>query len=228
MEYHELKNYGKFFSGKAPPQEVMKTIARVPVHLGILGTPKFMANMRRKDRHWNRKRFASIEERGIRNQEFIEVVRDSLGFSTALSATCGKEKAAYIHQRVSLELGHSMWKRHWPKYKDFLNCSDPWQALGQYVRGFVEAWERESVVEFEVLMDTDGEFHLHLTDCAFAAAYHEAGHPEVGSLGGQVESDFLARMAKRLGGEFRRESCLCHGDATCDWHLLRNGTAIPG
>lgn len=141
MEYHELKNYGNFFSGKAPPQEIMKTIAKVPAHLGILGTPKFMANMQRTDRHWKRKRFTSIEERGTKNQEFIEVVRDSLGF---------------------------------------------------------------------------------------AAAYHEAGHPEVGSLGGQVESAFLGRLAKRLGGEFRRESCLCHGDATCDWHLLRNGTATPG
>jgi hypothetical protein len=227
MEYHELKNYGNLFSGKAPPQEVMKTVAKVPAHLGILGTPKFMANMQRQERHWKRKQFTSIEERGIQNQEFIDVIRNSLGFSTALSATCGKQKSADIHQRISLDLGYSMWKRHWPKDKDFLNCSDPWNALEQYVLGFVEAWERASIAEVEVLTDTDGEFRLHLTDCAFAAAYREAGHPEVGALGEQVESRFLGRLTKKLGGEFRRESCLCHGDATCDWHLLRNRAMTP-
>jgi hypothetical protein len=33
---------------------------------------------------------------------------------------------------------------------------------------------------------------------------------------------FLRRMTNNIGGEFKRESWICRGDAVCDWDFVRH------
>jgi hypothetical protein len=105
---------------------------------------------------------------------------------------------------------------------DFLSCRDSWQALVQYMLALFAAWEEEHIADFTVLRDDPDELHVHLTHCAFASAFQEAGYPEIGYTGDQVEVEVFCHKATQMGGEFRRESCLCQGDATCDWHFFRH------
>jgi hypothetical protein len=100
VDYQELRNYGKVYSARVSPQDALKTLAKVPGELGLLATPRFMANMQRKNRYWKRKRLASIETRGISNQDSVEGLQASFGFLSALATTCGKAKALEVYQKM--------------------------------------------------------------------------------------------------------------------------------
>ena len=92
MEYQDLKNYGTLYTAKASPKVMMSSLAAIPKELGFLGTPKFVAKLQSKERQWKKKSFKSAQERGFTHAEFLDAIKYSLGFYTALIATVGKEK----------------------------------------------------------------------------------------------------------------------------------------
>jgi hypothetical protein len=220
MECEQLKNYGQLLTTKPSAKVLMASITSVPAELGILGTPKFLAKLASKDRYWKRRKFKAPEERGITNPDILDGIRSNvLAFYTALIATCGKEKAVETYAKLSKKMGLMMYEEFFPSAEDFLRCEDSWGALGEYFLEFLRTWEQEGIAKFEIIEHADGVFHACLTECALNAIYREAGYPETSTIGCRPEHLFLTRLARDVGGEFKRESCICLGDATCDWHF---------
>lgn len=220
MECEQLKNYGQLLTAKPSAKVLMASITSVPAELGILGTPKFLAKLATKDRYWKKRKFKAPEERGIANPDVLEGIQSNvLAFYTALIATCGEEKALEIYAKGSERMGLMMYEEFFPSAKDFSGCEDTWGAFAQYLLEFLRTWEREGVARFDVLHNTDGELQVRLTDCTLNAIYQEAGFPKVAAVSCQANYCFFTRLANALGGNFKRESWICHGDATCDWHF---------
>ena len=222
MECEQLKNFGRLLTTKPSARVIMNSLTSVPPELGIIGTPKFLAKLQGQDRYWKKKEFKAPVERGINNTDILDGIQSNvLAFYTALIATCGKEKALSTYAKLSEKMGLMMYEEFFPTAKDFLRCRDPWPSFQQYIIEFLRTWKREGVARFDVLENTDDELQVHLTDCALNAIYREAGYPEVAAISSQPNALFLSHLANGIGGGFKRESWICHGDAICDWHFRR-------
>jgi hypothetical protein len=222
MKCERLKNFGQLLTTKPSAKVIMASLTSVPPELGIVGTPKFLAKLEGEHRRWRTTEFQAAQARNIANPDIVEGIQSNvLAFYTTLIATCGREKALRIYTKLSEKMGLMMYEEFFPKVKDFQRCEDPWEALRGYFLEFMRTWEREGIARFEILGDSDSKFHLHLTDCALNAIYQEAGYPEVAAVGGRPNHRFLTELAEGLGGSFERESWICRGDHTCDWHFHR-------
>jgi hypothetical protein len=223
MHSHELNNFGHLFTGKAPPQLIMKVVGTVSLELGSRQTPLFFAKLPAKDRYWKRRRIRTFAERGISNKDFIETRRSGLMFYTTLVETCGQEQGAHIHEKITLDSGVSVWRRFFPKARDFLRCPDPQLALREYVLEFLRAWAREGVVRFEVQEQTDTDLRVRISDCSHCAVFEEAGYPEISrNYCNAASSVVLTDLANRVGCTFKREACICLGAPVCDWHFCQS------
>ena len=222
MEYKDLKNFGQLYMAKPSARVLMASFTSIPKELGFIGTPKFLAKLQSKERHWKRKRFKAAEERGLTHKEFIEGVRYSLAFYTAMIASCGKEKTLQVYPKLSQKIGVMMWEDFLSAAEDFLRFQDPWEAFREYFFEFYRTWERERVWRFKVVRDTATDFQIHVTDCAWPEMHSEGGCPEATASSSQAEVLYFPRLAQGIGGDFKQEDgCLCLGDAICDWHFYR-------
>ena len=225
MEYHELKNFGQLFNGKASARVMMASFTAVPKELGFIGTPKFLTKLQGKETHWKKYRFKTVKEYGITDQDFLGGVRYSLAFYTALLAGCGREKTERSYPNLAEKLSLMMNEEFFPAPEDFLKCPDPWEALREYFLAFFGAWDREGICRFQVVKNTDSEFHVQLGHCAFDAMHREAGCPEAMAMASQADETFFPRLARGIGAEFRRDGWLCRGDSVCDWQFLRRDSS---
>jgi hypothetical protein len=224
MEYQELKNYGKLYTGKTSPKVLLKLLATVPKELGFIGTPKFLTKLQGKEGRWKKAKFTVVEERGITHEEFLQGIRYGIAFYSALVATCGKEKALDHYTKLTNKLGIMMYEEFMPSAEDFLACPEPWDAFKRYYVELFRTFEREGIMDLEVLQDSDTDLHMQVNYCAFEAMWRESGHSEAGPANTGPELIFYPRLVEGIGGCFQRESCLCLGDATCDWHFLRDNS----
>jgi hypothetical protein len=221
MDYQNLRNYGKLYTAKASPRVMMSSFASIPRELGFLGTPKFVAKLQGKERQWKKKDFKSGEERGFTHAEFLDAIKYSVGFYTALIATVGKEKTLEVYPKLNDKLGTMMYEEFLPSSEDFHRCRDPWEAFRLYFLEFLRVYERDKGMRLEILQNTEDELHIHVTDCVWEFIFREAGYPELASFGGHTELLAITSLAQAVGGDLKREACLCKGDAFCDWHFYR-------
>ena len=221
MEYRELKNFGEVFPVKPSARVMMAAFALIPRELGFIGTPKFAAKLQSKDRYWKKKRFKTADEKGLIHQEFTEGIRFAIAFYTALIATCGKENAAEVYWKLTEKRGAMIYEEFFPSSEDFLRCLDPWEAIRLYFLEFFQAYRGIGAMQYEVVQNTESDLQIHVSDCAWDFMSQEAGYPEIASINGQCDLIFLPRLMEGIGGDFKRESWLCKGDATCDWHFCR-------
>jgi len=224
MEYQELKNFGQLYTPKASARVLMASFTNIPKELGFLGTPKFVAKLGSKNRYWNRRRLKTAEERGVTHAEFMEGIRYSLAFYTAIVATCGAQKTREVYPKLAQRLSLMMWEDYLPPTEDFLRFESPWEALREYVLEYYRTNEREGVWRYEVIRDTDSEFQVHVTDCAWAAMHEEGGCLDgFATSSSYSEGIVFSRLAQAIGGDFKQEDgCLCHRDPICDWHFFRH------
>ena len=222
MEYHELQNYGKIYTGKLSAKVMMAVFTSVPKELGFIGTPKFLTKMQGKERYWKGRLAKIAEPRGITNSEFVEGNEWNLGFFSALVATLGEERALEAYSKLVEKLAVIQYEDFYPTAKNFQACRDPWEALRGYFLEFLRTNDKENTMRFEVVKDSDKEFHLEVTYCAVQALYEEAGQPKIASRVCEANRTFLAKVSNALGGAFKRERRLCVGDSVCDWHFLRH------
>jgi hypothetical protein len=134
----------------------------------------------------------------------------------------GKEKAQQVYPKLTEKLGVMMYEDFLPSSKDFMKFHDLWEAFREYFRHWFAAWIRDGVAQYEVVQDTDSDFQVHLTDCAWYALWKEAGYPELAPMGAEADLVFLPRYMGEMGGDFKRDGCLCRGDPICDWHFCRD------
>jgi hypothetical protein len=222
VEYRELKNFGNLYTGKASSRVMMSAVTSVPAGLVFIGTPKFLAQLQAKDRHWRKAQFKALQKRGVTNQEVADAMRTNLAFYTALVAAQGREKAAQMYPKVTEKLGLMIYEDFAPKPEDFLRCPDVWRAVKGYFREFFQVTDREGVGHMEVMLDTDQEFQVRYTDCAWHAVACEVGYPEIMPFVAQADVLFLPRLMRALGGDFKRACWLCKGEGECDWHFYRH------
>jgi hypothetical protein len=221
MEYTKLRSYGQINIAKPSARVMMACVTTVPKELGFIGTPKFLKRLATKERHWGKKRFKSAEERGVVHAEFIQGVKFVLAFYSALIATCGREKAKDIYPRLTEKMGVMMWEEFLPTAEDFKACPDTGEAVREVWAGYVRADERENMMRVEVVQDTATDFQVTVTDCPWDFMLREGGYPELSPMNAESDCIVLPRLMSELGGDFKREACLCAGDPTCDWHFLR-------
>lgn len=222
MEYQELKNFGELYTGKASPRVIMKALAAVPAELGFIGTPKFLTQFQGKDRYWKKKRFKALEERQVGNREVVEGMQINLAFFTAVVAACGEEKGPMAFSKLAEKMGVLIYEEFMPSAVDFTNCPDPWEAARHYFREFFRVQGEAGIARFEVTRDTDSEFHIQFSDCAWYAVACEAGYPGLMAITAQPDVVFLPRLMRGIGGDFKRECWLCRGEGVCDWHFYRH------
>ena len=223
MEYHELKNWDRLWTPKPSARVLMASFTTLPRELGFIGTPKFVATLAAKERSWKKKRFKAVEERGLTDEEFLEGIRYTIAFYAAMIAACGKEKTSRVYPKLTEKLGVMMYEDFIPSSKDFMSFRDPWEAIRLYFRHWFMAWGREGVAQLEIVQDTDSDFQVHVTDCAWHAIWSEAGYPELAPISQQTDLIFLPRLMGEVGGDFKRQDgCLCLGDPICDWHFFRH------
>ena len=222
MEYQELKNFGKLYTGNASPRVMMKAFTAIPGDLGFMGTPKFLARLQRENRYWKKRRFKTAEERGLRDKEFIEGIQYSLAVYTSLLKTCGEDKLWEFYPGLIRKLAVMMWEDFFPDTEDFLQFPDPWAALREYMLEFFRTWERGGVCRFEVLRETDEELHFRVVDCAWDAMHREYGHPDIVATTSDSELVVFPRLAQGVGGDMQNSGRICCGDSCCEWHLSRH------
>ena len=224
MEYHELRNYSKLYSAKPSPKIAMSILTFVPKELGFIGTPKFVAKMQGKERHWNKIEFKEVEERGIVEHDFLDGIRRAIVFYTTLIATCGKPKALRVYPKVTEKLGLLTYRDFMPTAKDFLACPDSWDAFRRYYLELFRAYDRARIMDIEILQNSDTDLQIEVSYCAYESIWREIGYPEITPTNDQVERAFYPQLIEDTGGHFERASCLCNGDSTCDWHFCRYKT----
>jgi hypothetical protein len=223
MEYRQLKNFGQLYTPKASARIWMTTFGTLPKELGFVGTPRFLASLQSKLRYWKRKRFKAVEGRGIKHKDFIDGIRESLAFYTALVATCGVEKSRRVYPGLAQKVSVMMWEEFIPAAGDFLRFDNPWEALRQYMLEFYRTNAREGIWKYRVLRETETDFHVHVTDCAWAAMHDEGGCLDAFAHGSYSEVLFFPGLAQAIGGDFKQyDGCLCRRDPICDWHFCRN------
>ena len=223
MEYQELKNFGQLYTPKPSARVLMALLTNLPKELGFLGTPKFLATLAAKERSWKNKRFKTAEERGLAHKEFVDGIRYSLAFYSAMVVSCGKKRASQIYPKFTERTSVMMWEDFIPRPKDFLRFDAPWEALREYMFEFYRTNERECVWRFRIMSDTESDFQIHVTDCAWRSMFDEYGCLEALVAGSSSEVIFFPRLAQGLGGNFKQEDgCLCRGDPICDWHFFRH------
>ena len=222
MEHHELKNYGEVYTGSASIEIQLKLFTSFPKELGILGTPKFLAKFPGKDREWKGRQFKVVEERGITSSEFVEGMQYTISLYTALLDIFNKNEADKHFSKITEKAGIMIWEHFLPTAEDFLRCPSPWEAFRKYFLEFHQAFDRANLVRFEVIQDTDSEFHIHCSDCAWDAVVREAGYPEALCIASAADDIVYSRLAQGIGVQWRREARLCCGNAFCDFHFYRH------
>ena len=222
MEIEELRNYGQVNTAKLTPQALMVAFTSIPKELGIIGTPRFAAKLASTERRMSKKEFKTAQERGLTHEGFLQGMRYGLSFYSALVATEGREKARKYYPRLAEKIGVAQWEEFLPTAEDFLSFSDPWDTLRIYWRNYFAAYEREGGMRYEIVVDTENEFRVKVTECAWDFIWREGGYPELAPMSGYTEVLYIPKlMAKINGGDFTRDSCLCSGESYCDWHFHR-------
>ena len=221
MDYTLLRNFGELFTPRTSMAALIAAYMAVPRDLEFVGTPQFTAILRSKDEYWRKKEFETAAQRGFTRRDFIDPMRYSLAFYDALLEACGEEKTTEIYPKFAQSIGVMIFEEFMPAAEDFLHCPDPWVAIRQYFGEFFQAYERAGGMRHNIVQDTDSEFRVHVTDCPWEFICREAGYPDLPPITGQAECTFLTQLMSELGGDFKRESWLCRGDPTCDWHFWR-------
>jgi hypothetical protein len=221
MEYYELDNYGKIYTGKLSAKVMMAVLTSVPKELGFIGTPKFLTKIQGREKYWKGRLARLAEPKGITNTEFVEGIEWNMAFFSSLVATLGKEKAPEAYSKLVEKLAVLQYEDFFPVAKDFKTCPEPWEALRGYFLEFLRTNDRENVMHHEIVRDNDQEFYPQVTYCAVQDLYTEAGHPEVALRVCVANHIFMTKVSQDLRGDFKRERRLCAGDGVCDWHFLR-------
>ena len=164
MEYHELQNYGKIYTGKLSAKVMMAVFTSVPKELGFIGTPKFLTKMQGKERYWKGRLAKIAEPRGITNSEFVEGNEWNLGFFSALVATLGEERALEAYSKLVEKLAVIQYEDFYPTAKNFQACRDPWEALRGYFLEFLRTNDKENTMRFEVVKDSDKTINELITN----------------------------------------------------------------
>ena len=221
MEVHELKNFGCVFNPKPSGMMEMKVGTMVLGEIGPTNVPKFLAKAPFNSRRWKRKKFAAAKERGITDRQYLDGIREVIGNYVLTIDVLGKEKGIDTYTRWGPKTAEMMMEEHYPSSDDLLSCSNPTKALKEYILEFFVAGNRIGGVRYDVVADTDDEFRIAVTDCAFYAITLEAGHPEIYSIGCQGHDVFFSKLVEPLGWEWSREGALCRGHHFCDYHFRR-------
>jgi hypothetical protein len=135
MEYQQLDNYGKIFTGKMSPKVLMAALTSVPKELGFIRTPKFLTKIQGKEKHWEGRLAEIAEPRGVSHPEYIEGGEYSLAFFSALVAARGEEKALDAYEKLLDRVAVMSFEEFFPSAKDFRRCPNDWEALQGYFKG---------------------------------------------------------------------------------------------
>ena len=189
--------------------------------LGPTNIPKFLAKTPFNTRRWKRKKFNAFKDRGIANREFIEGICDSLAMFDTIVSVLGREKALDVYSKLGPKATEMVLEDHLPSSEDFQSFSDPMRALREYMLSFIHLYQREGIMRYEVVSDTDSDLHIVLSDCAYCAVGIEAGYPELFQIASEGDDLFFHRLADSIGCKWVRESRLCRGDDRCEYRFCR-------
>lgn len=118
------------------------------------------------------------------------------------------EEAIKIASRARLGV-HRAWIRHWSQN----GAGRPSDIFNHSAFGVTSA--DESLLEYEVLEDSDEKFEVHITKCRYADFYLEQGEPEIG-YAMHCALDFGEAEAFSPDIVLKRTKTLMQGDRCCN------------
>jgi len=223
----DLKNYGKPLSdvtlsseGKKHAKRITSTAtAELRRELGIIGIIKLLLKSRKETNRGKALDWSSLNERGITNQRFLNVLIKETAIGMALADIVGKDKASNIIRR-SFDQAVDITAPLYPPPEDFKACGDGFGAFRKYMKQQFTAHVNARLQELDIVEDSPRALAVNVRYCTWCEVAKKLGDASVCYFGHCYWDEvYFPKALAELGARFKRTGTLATGAPMCDFRF---------
>ena len=231
----DLKNYGKPLSdvnlsseGKKHAKRITSAVtAELRRELGIMGIIKLLMKSRKETNRAKALDWSSLNERGMTNHTFLNVLIRETATGKALADIAGKDKASSILRR-SFEQAVDITAPLYPSPEDFKACGEGFDAFRKYMRQEFLAHVNARLQDLDIVEDSPRALAVNVKYCTWCEVAKKLGNPSVCYfVHCYWDEVYFPKALAELGGQFKRTGTLATGAPVCDFRfeLVSKGEA---
>ena len=223
----DLKNYGKPLSdvnlsseGKKHAKRITSTVvAELRRELGLIGIIRLMLKSRRETNRGKAQDWSSLNERGMTDRRFLNVLITQTAAGKALADIAGKDNASNILRR-SFDQAVDVTAPLYPSPEDFKSCGDGFGAFRKYMKQEFLAHVNACLQELDIAEDSPRAFAVNVRYCVWYEVAKKLGDPSLCYYESCYWDEvYFPKALAELGGRFKRTGSLATGAPVCDFRF---------
>jgi len=234
MRVEQLSSYGKAFDHMPLAGQLLQAklfLSQLKAKFGFFGMLAFLRDTLRKKRELQKKHGATIERNfaTVPGSAIMELYMLASMYYTLAEREDEAAALAFI-----LKIFRSMGpKVHSTLYntKDLLRChGDVYTNFCKLNRSIFENSAAKGFYDVEEIRESPELQFIRLTRCLNIDLFSVMGCPELAQVGCAIDKGGYApdAMGDLVSLDFRRPTTLVNGDAACEFHYYRKGSAPEG
>jgi len=228
MKVDQLSRYGETLSGL--PREAMKAQQRILLremrkHFGVLGLLPFFVKTLARQRALKREHPEAYAKALAISKDAAKEITMLIAMYQVLATKEGKERAYEFLQNIFQQVAvHSMPALY--QVDDLVGCEgDTFDNFAKFNVAFFNAMNDEKTWIVDRMEREDDKLTIVVTECANCVVGEAFECPEIAQLGCDHDLAGYPVILDKVDAEFRRPHTIAKGDAYCDFHFYRKGTA---
>ena len=191
--------------------------------LGLIGFIRFIKEYKRQVNTATKRDWSRLKTKGI-SQANLNLIIKKIVMSKVLADKLGLEEAFRLRNRLSDKIAYDVLEEVFAPAKVFMACGkgDFLKAFKEYYSALCRAMDRAGLESGEIVKDTEDEFQLNITYCAWCEVAKTLGNAYLcyyaTCYGDEV---FFPKLCEDTGFEFTRTGTLTTGNSACDMKFSR-------
>jgi len=223
----DLKNYGKPLSDVSLSSEGKKhskritsaAMAELRRELGIIGIIKLLLKSRKETNRGKALDWSNLDERGMSNKRFLNVLITETATGKALADIAGKDNASNILRR-SFDRAVDVTAPLYPSPEDFKSCGDGFDAFKKYMKQEFLAHVNAHLQDLDIVEDSPRALAVNVRYCVWCEVAKKLGDPSVCYfVHCYWDEVYFPKALAELGGRFKRTGTLATGAPVCDFRF---------
>jgi hypothetical protein len=228
MKVEELSQYGKTLSGL--PREALEQQERIVFReirqkFGWLGLLPFLVRVLLERRRVIRQYPDAYRRARELREDTAKEITLLVAMFNRIAEKEGRESAYRFVQKIFQDVAeYSMPALY--QIDDLVECEgDVFENFKKFNVAWFEAMNEEGTWLVDEMKDEGDELTIVVDECANCVLAGAFECPEIAKLGCDHDLAGYPFILDRVNAEFRRPHTLAKGDAYCDFHFYRKGTA---
>ncbi|MEA3223240.1 MAG: L-2-amino-thiazoline-4-carboxylic acid hydrolase [Thermodesulfobacteriota bacterium] len=221
-----IKNYGKPMSStirEMPPwlrrKAMFISFKLMLKHLRVIGLVRFFLTLPGEWRRLMNHDYAVVCERGIVDQDFVNMQIQSTAMFSTMARVVGTEKALDIQTQIAGNIAYDLMSNLGPSPEELKATGDQFGAFRAWMKALYQADKEAGIHDYEIVEDTPDAFQVNVTYCAFYAIPAEVGLGIACQPSCYCDEIFFPRYCAQIGSCFKRESTIARGAKVCDFRF---------